>query len=176
MSFTNEEFVELVESFLRELRPTTAVRCGLGTFRVPGSDVEQEFLYIRKNDPLGPQTEVRFKKSELVGLSEAHIKVFLTTKLAAIVVTIAEVRERGETVITGHGESAQEFDGSVTPAELAQLQEMKARRNIDAPGQAEAQARVEQQLVVDPANVTADDLAAFTPATPVTPETDDANG
>jgi len=157
MSFTNEQFVELVQSFLEELRPVTPVKCGLGRTEVAGKPVK-EYLFIAMNVERGPQTEVRFSKTELVGLSEAHIKVFLTGKLAAIGVTIAEVRERAANVT---GETADEFDGAATPEELAQLAAMATRRNINAPGQQQAAARVEQQLKADPANVTPADLAAL---------------
>ena len=159
MSFTNEEFIELVRDFLRELRPETPVNVGLGRVEKEGQ-AAQEFLYIRQEqvNGRGPVTEVRFKKSDLVGLSEAHIKVFLTGKLSAIGIAIAEERERAA---VNMGETAQEFDGSASAEEIAQLRAMSQRRNIAAPGQDAAQAKVEQQLKADPSNVTQADLDAL---------------
>jgi len=158
MGFTNDEFIELVQSFLKELRPTTALKVGLGRTEKEGQAVS-EYLFMRViSDGDRTVTEVRFKKSDLVGLSEAHIKVFLTTKLAAIGVSIAEVEERAKMIL---GETAEEFDGGVTAVEVDQLRAMSQRRNLKAPGQKQAAAKVEQQLKADPANVTQKDLDAL---------------
>jgi hypothetical protein len=158
MSFnvTNEEYIELVEGILEELRPDQPVRCEIVEITDRRTKRKSQKLAIALDVERGPQTQVIFNFNDVLGLGELPLRSFLTSKLTSIGVHPVAVRERAGAKITD------EVKTEPTAAEAAKLRELIAKRRQPAVApavkKAEAQAEANQGGFFGATEVTEDNV------------------
>jgi hypothetical protein len=132
---TNEEYIELINHVLTELRPDQPVTVHVRKVTDPRSKRVSEKLSIKLDVLRGPETEVLFDKKDVLSLGELPLRAFITSKLCGLGVHPVEVRQRA-----AHVTDAPEKPVVATDAEAAKLREMLAKRKPAVP--------VEDSLIV----------------------------
>lgn len=152
---TNEEYIELVENILEDLRPDKPVRAEIVTVTDKRTGRSSQKLAIALDVDRGPQTQVLFNFRDVLGLGELPLRAFITSKLTSIGVHPVTVRERA-------GRVTDEVKAEPTAAEAAKLREMLAKRRQPAVApavkKAEAQAAASQSGFFGATEVTADNV------------------
>ncbi len=121
---TNEEYIELVEAIVAELRPDKPVKVRVKRINDPRTDRHSEKIAICLDVFRGPTTEVIFNKGDVLGLGELPLQTFITDKLTAIGVHPTEVRRRSLKNVT----DAPAVVSEPTAAEAAKVRELLAKR------------------------------------------------
>jgi hypothetical protein len=113
MSFSNEEWVELITLFLGKLRVEQPVTVSLPV----GKPL---FVKIELDDPSGTKTSVFMPKKAIVGESERTIRKVICNHLAAIGVEFVNVQE----AVADPNVCRPNEDGSMSDGEAAKLRGM----------------------------------------------------
>lgn len=125
---TNEEYVELIESMLAELKPDQPVKALTKMVTDPRTKRVSEKLAIMLDIFNGPKTEVLFNKTDVLGLGELQLRTFITSKLVSIGVHPTPDKKDAPRVT-----DAPEKPVVPTDAEAAKVREMLAKRRPAVP-------------------------------------------
>jgi hypothetical protein len=125
-NITKEEYIELVEGIVGELRPDKPVKIAVVEVTDPRTKRKSEKLAICLDVYRGPETQVLFNFSDVLALGELPLRAFVTSKLTSIGVHPTQIRERASARITD------EVKTEPTEAEAAKLRELLVKRRQPA--------------------------------------------
>lgn len=114
MSFSNEEWKELIENFLEVLRVDKDINVSLPS-------AKPLFIQLELDDPSGTRTSVLLPKKAIIGESERTIRKVICQYLAAIGVETVDIKD---VVDDPNAPARPNADGSMSDAEAVKLRGM----------------------------------------------------